>query len=55
MKLEPSASYRTNLMMASRLADKFLEPMPIRNVDFQQIPDDLRDIGSGFYLKRYPL
>ena len=48
MKIEISPSYRTNLMVASRLADAFLDPMPIRNVDFQQNPDDLRDIGSGF-------
>jgi hypothetical protein len=46
-----STSYRTNLIVASRLADKFLDPIPIRNVDSNQIGDDLRDIGSGFLFK----
>ena len=44
-------SYRTNLSVASRLADTFLDPIPIRNVDSNQVADDLRDIGSGFLFK----
>lgn len=44
-------SYRTNLSVASRLADKFLDPIPIRNIDSNQDADDLRDIGSGLLFK----
>ena len=41
-------SHQSNLLMASILADKFRNPLPIRNVDFNQKSDELRDIGQGF-------
>jgi hypothetical protein len=44
-------SYRTNLSVASRLADTFLDPIPIRNVDSKQNSKELLNIGSGFLFK----
>ena len=41
-------SYRTNLLLASRLADLFRQPTPLRAVDPTQSPDELRDIARGF-------
>lgn len=41
--------YRTNIVLASRLADIFLLPQPtLRAVDPNQKPDELRDISKGF-------
>lgn len=40
--------YRTNIALASRLADMFLLPQPIlRSLDPNQKPDELRDISKG--------
>lgn len=47
-RLRTSESYRTNLLVASRLADLFLQPAPIRSVDPTQSPDELRDVAQGF-------
>jgi hypothetical protein len=41
-------SYRTNLLLASRLADIFRTPAPIRKVDPAQSADELRDVARGF-------
>lgn len=41
-------SYRTNLLLASRLADIFRTPAPLRNVDPAQSADELRDVARGF-------
>jgi hypothetical protein len=41
-------SYRTNLLLASRLADIFRTPAPIRKVDPTQSADELRDVARGF-------
>jgi hypothetical protein len=40
--------YKTNLALASRLADVFELPTPVRNVDPSQNKDELRDIGQGY-------
>jgi hypothetical protein len=41
--------YRTNIALASRLADLFLLPNPtLRSTDVTQSPDELRDIAKGF-------
>jgi hypothetical protein len=39
--------YRTSLLLASRLADMFRQPSPVRTVDPTQDADELRDIGRG--------
>jgi len=41
-------NYRTSLMLASRLADMFLQPAPVRSVDPTQNASELRDIARGF-------
>lgn len=42
-------SYRTNIALASRLADIFLLPQPtLRSLDPTQKSDELRDISKGF-------
>jgi hypothetical protein len=41
-------SYRTNLLLASRIADAFLQPTPLRAVDPTASADSLRDIAQGF-------
>lgn len=41
-------SYRTNLVLASRLADLFLLPQPIMSINPDQKIDELRDIAKGF-------
>ena len=40
--------YRTNLLLASRIADVFGQPTPLRQVDPTQSKDALRDIAQGF-------
>jgi hypothetical protein len=39
--------WRTNLAIASRLADAFLIPLPVRTVDPLQNPAELRDLAQG--------
>jgi hypothetical protein len=39
--------WRTNLLLANRLADLFLLDIPVRTVDPTQTPDELRDIAKG--------
>jgi hypothetical protein len=39
--------YRTNLAVASRLADVFRMPLPVRTVDPQQNAAELRDLAQG--------
>lgn len=48
IKLELTDEYRTNLMLASYLADTFELPIDVRSVDPTQSPDELRDIAKGF-------
>jgi hypothetical protein len=48
LKVPIRSDYRTNIMLASRLADIFELPIPIRNVDPEQKQDELRDIAQGF-------
>jgi hypothetical protein len=43
--------YRTSLMLASRLADIFQEPTPVRSVDPTQNAAELRDIAKGYALE----
>lgn len=43
-----SDDYRTSLMLASRLADMFLQPTSVRAVDPTQNAAELRDIARGF-------
>jgi hypothetical protein len=40
--------YRTNILLASHLADLFRQPINIRSVDPTQKSDELRDISRGF-------
>jgi hypothetical protein len=46
-KLKVGTSYRTNLILASRIADVFRQPVPLREVDPSQSKDALRDISQG--------
>ena len=47
-RLKIGTSYRTNLLLASRIADVFRQPTPLREVDPSQSKDALRDIAQGF-------
>jgi hypothetical protein len=47
-KLKVGTGYRTNLLLASRIADVFRQPTPLREVDPSQSADALRDIAQGF-------
>jgi hypothetical protein len=47
-KLKVGTAYRTNLLLASRIADVFRQPTPLREVDPSQSKDALRDIAQGF-------
>lgn len=47
-KLKVGTGYRTNLLLASRIADVFRQPTPLREVDPSQSKDALRDIAQGF-------
>lgn len=42
-----SDDYRTSLLLASRLADMFRQPTPVRTVDPTQNASELRDIARG--------
>ena len=42
-----STGYRTNILLASRIADMFQTPVPVRNVDPTQSDSKLRDISKG--------
>jgi hypothetical protein len=42
-----SDDYRTSLLIASRLADMFRQPTPVRTVDPTQNAAELRDIAKG--------
>jgi hypothetical protein len=43
---------RTNLLLASRLADLFRQPTPLRAVDPSQNAAELRDIARGFAMEQ---
>jgi len=47
-KLKIEEQYRTNLLLASHIADVFRQPTPLRGVDPSQSKDALRDIAQGF-------
>jgi hypothetical protein len=47
-RVKVGTSYRTNLLLASRIADVFQQPTPLREVDPSQTKDALRDIAQGF-------
>lgn len=47
-RISVGTSYRTNLLLASRIADAFLQPTSIRTVDPTVSADSLRDIAQGF-------
>ena len=40
--------YHTNLAIAARIGDAFLQPAPVESVDPNQNANELRDIGLGF-------
>jgi len=46
-RIRVSDDYRTSLMIASRLADMFRQPTPVRTVDPTQNAAELRDIAKG--------
>ena len=46
-RIRVSDDYRTSLMIASRLADMFRQPSPVRTVDPNQNAAELRDIAKG--------
>jgi hypothetical protein len=48
LKFEVKDGWRTNLMLASRLADVFEMETALRTVDSRQGPDELRDIAKGY-------
>jgi hypothetical protein len=47
-KLRIGAGPRTNLLIASRVADLLRAPLPVRSVDPTESADALRDIAQGF-------
>ncbi len=47
-RLKVGEQYRTNILLASRIADVFLQPTPLREVDPTQSNAALRDIAQGF-------
>jgi hypothetical protein len=47
-RIRVGEEYRTNLLLAARVADIFLNPISVRTVDSTQKPDELRDISRGF-------
>ena len=47
-KIRVGTGPRTNLLLASRLADLMRAPLPIRSVDPTESADSLRDIAQGF-------
>ena len=46
-RIRVSDEYRTSLILASRLADMFRQPSPVRSVDSTQNASELRDIAKG--------
>ena len=46
-RIRVSDDYRTSLLLASRLADMFRQPTPVRSVDPKQNAAELRDIAKG--------
>lgn len=46
-KVQVRDPYRTNIAIASRLADLAKTPLPVRTVDPAQSADDLRDLARG--------
>jgi len=51
-KVKVGTSTRTNLLLASRLADMFRQPAPVRAVDPSQSADEQRDIARGFVFEQ---
>ena len=47
VRLPLKEDWRTNMTIASRLADAFLIPLPVRTVDPQQNAAELRDLAQG--------
>jgi hypothetical protein len=47
-KFATTEAIGTNLMLASRIADMFESPIPIRNIDPTQNPAELRDLAQGY-------
>lgn len=47
-RIKVGTQYRTNLLLASRIADAFRVPEPLRSVDPTASADALRDIAQGF-------
>ncbi len=48
LRFEVKDGWRTNMMLASRLADAFQMETTLRTVDARQGPDELRDIAKGY-------
>ncbi len=48
LKITIGDDYRTNIAIASRLADMFEFPLPIREISPTQKPAELRDIARGY-------
>ena len=48
VKLTIGDDYRTNVTIASHLADMFEIPLPLREISPTQKPAELRDIGRGY-------
>jgi hypothetical protein len=53
VKYELGDGWRTNLMLASRLADLFQIELKIRSVDPSQTADELRDIAKGYVYEAF--
>jgi hypothetical protein len=51
-KIKVGNGTRTNLLLASRLADMFRQPTPVRAVDPTQSADEQRDIAKGFVFEQ---
>jgi hypothetical protein len=51
-KVKVGTSTRTNLLLASRLADAFRQPTSVRAVDPTQSADEQRDIAKGFVFEQ---
>lgn len=47
-RIKVGTSYRTNILLASRIADVFRQPTPLRTIDPTMSADSLRDIAQGF-------
>jgi hypothetical protein len=47
-KIPVKDPYRTNLLIASRLADMFETPLPLRTIDPTQNAAELRDLSKGY-------